>query len=207
MGSSVEDGFNPAISKQVVEVIFSNKNKKGVIPDQLVFNGIPVKTVPETKHLGMILDEKLNFESHLSEKTAKVNQGLGRMKQLKKWISHKPLETIYKMYVRPHLDYGDMVYDRGELEKNGILPIGISTSSLRNVESLQYEAARIITGAWKSTNRDKLYKNLGWESLQERRLIRRLCLLREVHDTKFPNYLYQILEKQTKSRLSNLVFF
>ena len=75
--------FNPDIKKQAVEVVFSNKPIKGVLPNKLIFNGIPVKTVPETKHIGLILDEKLNFESHLIEKTGKVNQGLGRMKQLK----------------------------------------------------------------------------------------------------------------------------
>ena len=61
--------FNPDISKQAVEVIFSNKGQKTNYPP-LVFNGIPVKLVEETKHLGMILDSKLNFQSHLSEKIA-----------------------------------------------------------------------------------------------------------------------------------------
>ena len=49
--------FNPDISKQAVEVIFSKKKREHeIVP--LIFNGIPVKTVVETKHLGMILDKK-----------------------------------------------------------------------------------------------------------------------------------------------------
>ena len=196
--------FNPDIKKQAVEVVFSNKHIKGVLPNKLIFNGIPVKTVPETKHIGLILDEKLNFENHLIEKTGKVNQGLGRMKQLKKWLHHKALETIWFVFNRPHLDYGDVVYDRGEIDRIGILPVRISPTSLKNIETLQYEAARIVTGAWKSTSRDKLYDNLGWESLQQRRLIRRLSLFWEVKNSKFPNYLYQIIEKQSKPRLENL---
>ena len=188
--------FNPDLSKQAVEVIFSRRNVKSTLPDQLIFNNIPVKTVSETKHLGMILDEKLNFESHLSEKIAKAKQGLGLMKQLKKWVSFNTLEVIYKMYVRPHLDYGDMVYDNGEVLKNGLIPLSISSSLLRRVESLQYEAARIVSGAWDKTSKDKLYDNLGWESLQNRRIMRKLCLCYEVLNTKFPNYLYEILERQ-----------
>ena len=78
--------FNPDISKQAVEVIFSNKGQKTNYPP-LVFNGIPVKLVEETKHLGMILDSKLNFQSHLSEKIAEANSGLRVMIQLKKWVS------------------------------------------------------------------------------------------------------------------------
>ena len=99
--------FNPDISKQAVEVIFSNK-KTPSSHESLIFNGIPVKLVQETKHLGMILDKKLSFVSHLEEKVAKSNQGLGIMIQLKKWVSHKVLEVVFKLYVRPHLDYGDL---------------------------------------------------------------------------------------------------
>ena len=67
---------------------------------------------------------------------------------------------------------------------------------MNQIEQLQYEAARVITGAWKGTSRDKLYKNLGWESLNKRREMRKLCIIYETLDTKFPNYLYKILEKQ-----------
>ena len=189
--------FNPDITKQAVEVIFSNKRNKETIPDQLFFNNIPVKTVSETKHLGMILEQKLSFENHLNEKISKANQGLGLMKQLKKWVSFKTLEVIYKMYVRPHLDYGDMIYDIGETEKNGILPTGISSSLLRKVESVQYEAAKIVSGAWQGTSREKLYENLGWESLQNRRIMRKLCLVHEILNTKFPDYLHKILKNQS----------
>ena len=39
--------------------------------------------------------------------------------------------------------------------------------------------------AWKRTSREKIYKNLGWESLNERRVMRKLCILYETIDTKF----------------------
>ena len=32
---------------------------------------------------------------------------------------------------------------------------------MKQVEKIQYEVARVITGAWKGTNREKLYANLG----------------------------------------------
>ena len=44
--------FNPDITKQATEVIFSCKNKKPVHPD-LRFNGVPVAMEPFTKHLGV----------------------------------------------------------------------------------------------------------------------------------------------------------
>lgn len=58
--------FNPDITKQAVEVIFTTKYKK----DEhlyLTFNNIPVARQDATKHIGMILDEKLTFRKHIKE--------------------------------------------------------------------------------------------------------------------------------------------
>ena len=52
--------FNPDITKQAVEVIFSVKNKKPFHPE-LSFNEIPVAREDHTKHLGLHLDSRLNF--------------------------------------------------------------------------------------------------------------------------------------------------
>ena len=52
----------------------------------MFFNDNPVKEVDDTKHLGMILDSKLNFDEHMKDKLAKARRSLGVMKQMKKWI-------------------------------------------------------------------------------------------------------------------------
>ena len=60
--------FNPDITKQAVEVIFSVKTKKPFHPD-LTFNGVPVAREDHTQHLGVHLDSRLNFSKHISEAT------------------------------------------------------------------------------------------------------------------------------------------
>ena len=45
---------------------------------------------------------------------------------------------------------------------------------MEKIESAQYSAALAITGAWRGTSRQKLYADLGWESLSSRRWSRRL---------------------------------
>ena len=59
--------FNPDPNKLATEVIFSHKINQIVHPP-VFFNNLPVTTQPSTKHLGMILDSKLNFELHLEDK-------------------------------------------------------------------------------------------------------------------------------------------
>ena len=82
--------------------------------DELYFNNIPVKKVTETKHLGMTLDEKLSFKSHLDTKISKANQELAVMKHIKKWVPFPTLVNYYKMWIRPHLEYGDVVFDKAD---------------------------------------------------------------------------------------------
>ena len=53
--------FNPDITKQAQEVIFSRKLKK-TSHRPLMFNSNQVNKTSSQKHLGIILDESLSFE-------------------------------------------------------------------------------------------------------------------------------------------------
>ena len=197
--------FNPDITKQAVEIIFSNKRSPSVF-EPLTFNNIPVKLATETKHLGLILDNKLSFSSHIENKLAKARQGLGLMQQLKKWVSMNVLDVVYKLYVRPHFDYGDVVYHTANVDKSSPFVFESNNSLEKNIESIQYEAARILTGAWKGTSIPKLYANLGWESLNDRRVMHKLCIVHDALNSKFPRYLFNSLNDRKyaeNSRLSN----
>ena len=71
MGLSVENGLQSDISKQTQEVIFSRKAVKAS-HHAVFFNYISVACCLTHKHLGMYLDEKLNFGHHVTEKIAIV---------------------------------------------------------------------------------------------------------------------------------------
>ena len=60
----------------------------------------------------MVFKTVLNFNAHITEKIGKASKGIGVMKKLFKSLPRNDLLTIYKSFVRPHLDYGDIVYDR-----------------------------------------------------------------------------------------------
>lgn len=128
------------------------------------------------------------------------------MIQLKKWVSYRVLEVVFKLYVRPHLDYGDIVYHSANPQKYTIFEPSNNTPILKQVESIQYDAARIVTGAWKGSSMDKLYQILGWESMNNRRIMRKLGILHETFLNKYPYYLDNILNNNKfaeNSRLSN----
>ena len=100
--------FNPDVSKPPKEVIFSKKIKKTVHPS-LLFNKATIQTCSSEKHLGLILDEKLNFKQHLDEKISKSMKIIGVIKKLRPILPRHSLISIYKSFVRPNLDYGDAI--------------------------------------------------------------------------------------------------
>ena len=102
--------FNLDLNKQAQEVIFSRKTAKSSHP-LIYFNNTPVSCVSFQKHLGIYLDEKLNFSYNIKEKMSKAMKGIGIVKKLSNMFPRHSLITIYKAFVRPHLDYGDILYD------------------------------------------------------------------------------------------------
>ena len=155
--------FNPDLSKQAQEVVFSRKNHKISRP-KVNFNNSPFVQSTYQKHLGLYLDEKLNFSHRIKEKISKAYRGIGVIKKLQNNLPRQSLLTIYNSFIRPHLDNENVVYDQ---------PPNETFCSKR--ESVQYNAALAITGAILGTSETKLYVELGLESLKSRRWFRRLC--------------------------------
>ena len=60
----------------------------------------------------MQLDKKLNFKEHLNKVESKVNKTIGIIRRLQKVLPRSTLLTIYKSFIRPHVDYGDIIYDK-----------------------------------------------------------------------------------------------
>ena len=111
MGSPVENELYPDISKQTHEVIFSHKRSVSS-HHPLTFNNIPVSQMNSQKHLRMHLDKKLNFEEKLKEVESNVNKTIKIICKLENVRPRSALLTIYKSFIRSHLDYGDIIYDK-----------------------------------------------------------------------------------------------
>ena len=73
--------FNPDLTKQATEVVFSRKTKHINHPP-LYFNNSTVVTSPIQKHLGLVLDKRLVFHHHLNEKISKATKGISLIKRL-----------------------------------------------------------------------------------------------------------------------------
>ena len=100
--------FNPDTSKQVQEVIYSFKVKVTARP-QLVFNNNLVHVTSDHEHLRMFLDFKQNFQEHIENMLNRANKSIGLLQKLQNTFPRPLLLVIYKSYIRPHLDNGDII--------------------------------------------------------------------------------------------------
>ena len=142
--------FNPDPNKQAQEFIFSRKIKKTSQPP-LNFNNNSVKQVQFQKHLGVYLEDKLGFREHFRNIFEMANRTICLLCKLQNISPRAPLVTIYKSFIRPHLDYGDILYDQV-----------FNNSFHEKLESIQYNAAFAITVTIRGNSREKLYQELGY---------------------------------------------
>ena len=83
--------------------------------------------------------------------------------------------TIYKTFIRPILDYVDIIYGKP-----------LTESFKDKLEMVQYNAALVITSACKGTSRDRIYRELGLESLAERRWSRKIFFFHNIINGLIP---------------------
>ena len=101
------------------------------------------------------------------------------------FLPHRSLITIYKAFIRPHLDYRDILYDQ---PRNAIF--------CQKNEPVQYKAALAITGAIQSTSQEKPFERLGLQTLKSRRRLRRLCCMYKIIIIGISKYLTALIPKR-----------
>ena len=104
----------------------------------------------------MLLDTKLDFQGELKNILIKVNKTVGLLRKLHNTLPRLPLLTIFKSFMRTHLDDGDFIYDQG-----------YNFSFHQKLESIQSNLALAITGAIRVTFTEKMYNKLGLKTLEK----------------------------------------
>jgi hypothetical protein len=97
------------------------------------------------------------------------------------------LEKTYLIYILPIFEYACEVWNNN----------GVSNSC--KLERLQLEAARIITGLPIFTNTEYLYRETGWERLEERKTRRKLCILYNIQNGSTPPFLLDLIPPTIQS--------
>ena len=104
-----------------------------------------------------------NFSNHIKEKISKANKSIGILRKLYYVLPRNSLITVYKSFIISHLDYGAIIFDQPQ-----------DDSFCTKIESVQHNATLAITRVIQGTSREKLHKELGFETLKSRRWLKKL---------------------------------
>ena len=111
---------------------------------------------------------------------------------------------MYKTLVRSRLDYCDVINHNPPIIHQP--PLGMTLNSLmEEVEKIQYQAALAITGAWQGSSRSKIYDELGWETLSDRRNCRRVLQIHKIINNNTISYLKDKLPANCKEMFSGII--
>ena len=149
------------------DIIFSNRYLNNSPP--LIFENKYIDRVNVHKHLGLYLSSSLDWSEQIKQVCLKANKKLSVLRSVK-LLNRKTLDLLYKITVRSVIDY--------------TLPVYLKTlrqTELSRLENIQYRAAKIVTGAFHYTSKDKLNIELGWETIEKRSDILCLNIFHKIH--------------------------
>ena len=142
-----------------------------------------INEVDMHKHLGLTFtcDGTWHAHLHVTEIKSKAWYRINIMRQLNFVLDRKSLQSIYFSFIHPVLEYADVVRDNCiQYEAN-------------ELEKIQIEAARIVTGSTKLVSIDALYTETGWETLESRRNKHKLTLFYKMKVGMSPHYLTTLI--------------
>ena len=148
-------------------MIFTNKLLSNSPP--LVFNNVIIERVHKHKHLGVYLTPDLCWSLQIHETCLKANRKLSVLRSVK-YLSRKTLDLLYKVTVRSLIDYALPVYGNN-----------LKFTDINRLEQLQYRAAKLVVGALPYTSREKLNRELGWETIKKRIDYLGLSIFHKIH--------------------------
>ena len=158
-----------------------SKKKKKLPRPPLSMDNTVLKEVKSHKHLGVTISNDLSWKEHIESISVSASQCLDVLNALKYKLDRATLERLYFSFVRSKLEYSSIVWDNCfKYEKDLI-------------ENVQLRAAKIVSGAINKTSRELIYKELGWDSLEERRRKQRLVVMFKIKNNLAPVYLQEVI--------------
>ena len=134
-------------------------------PTIITINDNQVSQVTTAKSLGVTIDNKLDWSSHIDKLTKKVASGIGAIKRISHLVPRATLHLIYQALIQPHFDYCNIVWEN----------CGITLQN--KVQKLQNRAARVFTHSNYDADAGYLFELLGWKNLASQQQIQRATMV------------------------------
>ena len=158
--------FHPS-KCQVIRVT----HKRCPVATSYNIHGQTLDEVSSAKYLGLNIDNKLNFNTHVDAVAKKANSIRAFLGRNLSQCSRSIKEGMYKTYVRPIVEYAAAAWDPH------------TQQNIKKIEQVQRSCARFVTGTYnRRSSVTTLLGDLRWPSLQSRRKEIRLAMLYRIRN-------------------------
>ena len=144
-------------SEKTVFLMFDSLDMSHEINVECNLRSITIKECKETKYLGLILDNKLNFKSHVDHVIKKVTKRIGAMYRSKSLLPTKYRKMFANALMLPQFDYLDTIYCRANKTK------------LAELDIIYKKVAKIALDVPQTESSLNVYKEMKWLPLHLRR--------------------------------------
>lgn len=165
------------IDKTKCMVLNSNLNNCNIkIDDNFI------EQINEIKYLGVIIDSKLNFKSHLDYICKKIAKKLYFFRRIRNKLSVSTSIKIFNSIIKPHFEFCSTIM----LMFNGEM--------VNRLQILQNRGMRIILKKNRFVSKSVLLKSLNWLNVNQRIKYNVLIFVFKIINRHLPNYLMEKLK-------------
>lgn len=169
--------FNPSKNESL---LISRKVNRHAHPP-VFMQDQKITEVTSHKHLGVYFSNDCTWHKQIEYIKEKAWSRINVMRKFKFVLDRKSLEIVYTSFIRPVLEYGNIIWDNCTQQEK------------QDIEKIQLEAARIATGTTKLVSLNSLYQEIGWDTLESRRRKQQLTLFFKMHNNLSPVYLSSLV--------------
>jgi hypothetical protein len=159
---------------------------------EIKWNNNNIMRVKEIKYLGVIIDEKLKFTSHLKFVKDKMHNKLAIFRRLDSKLNAETKILMYKSLVAPHIDYCSSVL------------FTLRNNQINELQVIQNKFLRNILRVDRYANRNIMLMAIGFLSVEQRLGYLALKFIHKIENDMMPNYLKKILKKNKEKTKYNL---
>ena len=182
-------------SPSKTETLFVSLKRHDQDPQPVVFDNTIIKEDKSHKSLGMTLSNDLSWNNHIDDLLNRAGKRVDILSYLKYRIDRFTLEIMYKSYIRPIIEYGDVIMSN------------MNEQQIQSIESVHKRAGMIISGAIRGTSSETVFGEQRWCSISKRREIHKPVLFYKIFHHEAPRYLSEaipgLVHERTNYNLRN----
>ena len=176
------------------------KRRNSRIPENLEIDSERIAISNQTKYLGVIIDENLNFKAHIEQVCNSLKKLFSIFYNIKKYLTIDHIKTLYYTMIYSRIKYSIVTYGMA------------GPNSLKPIQILQNRLLKVLTSKGYRYDTNKLHNDLGILKVND---IFKQEVVLFVHNFKynklpkiFDNYLttfYEVHNRNTRYTNSNYI--